>query len=107
LWDDLKPMANASRMNGKKTSIVLAASIGFTVPFVLFFVVMSFFSAKDSAVAHFFSFQFPRILCPMWALGNQSAFWIFTMPLWNALTYAVVFFLWLKVKEFFRTATPS
>jgi hypothetical protein len=85
----------------KKKPIVIAALVGFLVPFGLGFFVMLFFSAKDTAWVHFFAFQFPVLLCPAWALGDGSGFWFFTMPLWNALTYAGVVFVWLKARALF------
>lgn len=82
-------------------TLVIAALVGFLVAIGLGFFVMLFFSARDSAWVHFFAFQFPILLCPAWALGNGSAFWFVTMPFWNALTYAAVAFVWIKVKAVF------
>jgi hypothetical protein len=84
----------------EKKPIAIAALVGFLVPFGLGFFVMLFFSAKDTPWVHFFAFQLPVLLCPAWALGDGSAFWFFTMPFWNALTYATIAFLWLKAREF-------
>lgn len=84
-----------------KKPIAIAAFVGLLVPLGLGFFIMFFFSAKDTAWVHFFAFQLPVLLCPAWALGDGSAFWFFTMPLWNALTYAAVVFVWLKTRAFF------
>jgi hypothetical protein len=85
----------------KKKPIAIAAVVGFLVPFGLGFFVMLFFSAKDTPLVHFLAFQLPVLLCPAWALGDGSPFWFVTMPLWNALTYAGVAFVWLTAKALF------
>ena len=83
----------------KKEAIILAAVAGFLVPVGCGLMEMALFTGKDSGLAHFLAYQLPYIICPVWALGDGSAFWIVAIPLLNAFTYALVAFLWLKAKN--------
>jgi hypothetical protein len=55
----------------EKAPIVIAAFVGFRVPFGLGFFVMLFFNAKDSAWVHFLVFQLPILFCPAWACPDH------------------------------------
>jgi hypothetical protein len=83
----------------KRTPIMLASVTGFMVPVVCGAIDMFFFSAKDSPMVHFLCFQLPNIVCPVWALGDGSGFWVVAIPFLNALTYGAIAFVWLKVKQ--------
>ena len=85
-----------------KRPILYAAILGFVVTILLSIWVMLFFSAKDTAWVEFFAGWLPRILCPVWILGDGSAFWFVAMPFFNAATYALIVYLWLQARKLLK-----
>lgn len=76
-----------------KTTIWIAAGLGFLVPIVLGCVLMLLFNAPDSGWVHFVAYQLPYIVCPAWVFGDGTGFWLVAMPFANAATYAALAFL--------------
>jgi hypothetical protein len=86
-----------------KRTVQIAARFGFLVRIALGVQMLFLFNAPDSGWVHFVCYQLPYIVCPGWALGNGSGFWMVAMPLINALTYGALAFLIVNAKQ--RSAT--
>ena len=83
----------------RKAPIVSAAIVGFLVPVLCGFIQMLLFNGQDAGWTHFLCYQLPYILCPVWHLGDGSAFWFVAMPFLNAVIYGVAAFVWVTFRE--------
>jgi hypothetical protein len=86
-----------------RKQIAWAAAIGFFVP--VFWSVLGFilFNARESVWTDIF-WDAVHITCPLWYLDFPDGIDVVAQPLLNATLYGFVAFVWLRIKQSFKSA---
>jgi hypothetical protein len=70
--------------------VIYASVVGFLIPVLCGLLQMLLFNGKDGGWESFVCYQMPKILCPPWVLGDGAAFWMFAVPVLNAILYGII-----------------
>ena len=69
---------------------IYASAAGFLIPVLCGLTQMILFNGKDGGWEAFVCYQLPVFLCPPWALGDGTGFWMIAIPVMNAILYGVI-----------------